>query len=173
MIGIDEKECIGSLCGVNYGTIKNCSFQGNVSGRDTVGGLAGINESTGTISDCTVSGRVTGYYDTGGVAGKNHGVINFCTNHAGINDNSAWVEEDDDMGVGIFLSINVSESETELYSGVDAGGIAGYSDGIISRCSNYGIVGYEHTGYNVGGIAGRQAGVISLCTNAAYTEERT
>ncbi len=166
MIGIDEKECIGSLCGVNYGTIKNCSFQGNVSGRDTVGGLAGINESTGTISDCTVSGRVTGYYDTGGVAGKNHGVINFCTNHAGINDNSAWVEEDDDMGVGIFLSINVSESETELYSGVDAGGIAGYSDGIISRCSNYGIVGYEHTGYNVGGIAGRQAGVISLCTNA-------
>lgn len=163
--GIDEKECIGSLCGVNYGTIRNCSFQGNVSGRDTVGGLAGINESTGTVADCTVSGRVTGYYDTGGVAGKNHGVINFCTNRAGINDNSAWVEEDDEMGVGIFLSINVSETETELYSGVDAGGIVGYSDGILSRCNNYGTVGYEHTGYNVGGIAGRQAGIVSLCTN--------
>lgn len=27
----DEKECIGGLCGVNYGTIANCSFQGNVS----------------------------------------------------------------------------------------------------------------------------------------------
>lgn len=163
--GTDEKECIGSLCGVNYGTIKNCSFQGNVSGRDTVGGLAGINESIGIISDCTVSGRVTGYYDTGGIVGKNHGSVSFCTNQAGINDNSAWVEEDDDMGVGIFHSIHVSESETELYSGVDTGGIAGYSDGIITRCSNYGIVGYEHTGYNVGGIAGRQAGVISLCTN--------
>jgi len=163
--GIDEKECIGSLCGVNYGTIRNCSFQGNVSGRNTVGGLVGINESTGTVADCTVSGRVTGYYDTGGIAGKNHGVINFCTNRAGINDNSAWVEEDDEMGVGIFLSINVSGSDTELYSGVDAGGIAGYSDGVLSRCNNQGIIGYEHTGYNVGGIAGRQAGIISLCTN--------
>ncbi|MDE5824144.1 MAG: hypothetical protein K2H91_05610, partial [Lachnospiraceae bacterium] len=34
----NQKECIGSLCGVNYGTIKNCTFQGTVSGRDTVGG---------------------------------------------------------------------------------------------------------------------------------------
>ena len=164
--GIDEEECIGSLCGVNYGTIKNCSFQGNVSGRDTIGGLVGINESTGAITNCNVSGRVTGYYDTGGIAGKNHGIIDFCTNRAGINDNSAWVEEDDDMGVGLFLSINITDSEAELYSGVDTGGVAGYSDGMISRCNNYGIIGYEHTGYNIGGIAGRQAGVVSLCTNS-------
>ncbi|MCM1182534.1 MAG: hypothetical protein NC337_04070 [Roseburia sp.] len=164
--GAEEKECIGSFCGVNYGMIKNCSFQGTVSGRDTVGGIAGVNEGTGTITGCAAGGRVTGYYMTGGIAGTNHGVITGCTNRAGINDDSEWVEEDDEMGAGIFFSITVSESDTELYSGVDTGGVAGYSDGLISRCTNLGKVGYEHTGYNIGGIAGRQAGVVSLCTNS-------
>lgn len=163
--GGDEEECIGGLCGVNYGTIKNCSFQGTVKGRDTIGGIVGINESSGTISDCTIKGRILGNYSTGGVAGINHGVINHCTNRAGINDNTEWVEEDDELGKGIFLSININDEETELYSGVDAGGIAGYSDGVLSRCTNVGVVGYEHSGYNIGGIAGRQAGIVSLCTN--------
>lgn len=161
----DEEECIGGLCGVNYGTIKNCTFQGTVKGRDTIGGLVGINESSGTILNCTAKGRILGNYSTGGIAGINHGVINFCTNNAGINDNTEWVEEDDELGTGIFLSISVDEDETEIYSGVDAGGIAGYSDGMISRCTNAGKVGYEHSGYNIGGIAGRQAGMVWSCTN--------
>ena len=88
----NEKECIGSICGVNYGTIKNCSFQGNVSGRESVGGIVGTNESSGTVTGCSTSGRITGYYTTGGIAGKNHGVLTYCTNRAGINDDSDWVE---------------------------------------------------------------------------------
>jgi hypothetical protein len=161
----NEKECIGSICGVNYGTIRNCTFYGTVSGRDTVGGIAGINETTGTISGCTVKGRVTGYYSTGGITGINHGVLNYCTNSAGINDDSAWVEEDDEMGGVEIIKNLTSNDDNEVYSGVDTGGITGYSDGVISRCTNSGIVGYEHTGYNIGGIAGRQAGIVSLCTN--------
>ena len=42
---------------------------------------------------------------------------------------------------------------------------AGYSDGILTGCKNYGTIGYEHTGYNIGGIAGRQCGILSLCEN--------
>ena len=161
----NEKECIGSICGVNYGTIRNCTFQGTVSGRDTVGGIAGINEGTGTITGCAVKGRITGYYSTGGIAGINHGALNYCSNRAGINDDSAWVEEDDEMGgLGIFESL-ANNDDNELYSGVDTGGIAGFSDGVISRCTNTGTVGYEHTGYNIGGIAGRQSGIVSLSTN--------
>ena len=159
----NEQECIGSICGVNYGTIKNCTFQGTVSGRDTVGGIVGINENTGIISGCSARGRVTGYYSTGGIAGINHGTLNNCTNRAGINDDSAWVEEDDEMG-GIFQSLT-SDDNNEIYSGVDTGGITGYSDGVISGCANRGTVGYEHTGYNIGGIAGRQSGIVSLSTN--------
>ena len=162
---VDEKECIGSICGINYGTIRNCSFQGVVSGQNTVGGIAGINEWSGNITSCTSYGRITAYYSTGGIVGSNHGVITFCNNHSGINDNSAWVEEDDEMGIGLFFSFQATEDEVELYSGVDTGGIAGYSDGLIERCNNYGTVGYEHTGYNIGGIAGRQSGIVQLCTN--------
>lgn len=163
----NQKECIGSLCGVNYGTIKNCAFQGTVSGRSTVGGLVGINGDTGVITGCSVKGRVTGYYSTGGIAGINHGTLNYCSNRAGINDDSAWVEQDDEMGTGMgILESLASDDNSELYSGVDTGGIAGYSDGMITRCSNTGTVGYEHTGYNIGGIAGRQSGVVSLCTNS-------
>ena len=161
----DEKECVGSICGINYGTVRNCSFHGIVSGRNTVGGIAGINEISGNITNCRTDGRITGYYSTGGIVGSNHGIVTFCSNYSGINDNSAWVQEDDEMSTGLLFSFQISEGDVELYSGVDTGGIAGYSDGLIERCNNYGTVGYEHTGYNIGGIAGRQAGVVFLCTN--------
>lgn len=162
----NQKECIGSICGVNYGTIKNCTFQGTVSGRDTVGGIAGINGRTGMITGCAAKGRITGYYSTGGIVGINHGTLNYCSNRAGINDDSAWVEEDDEMGTGMgIIESLTTNDDNELYSGVDTGGIAGFSDGVITRCTNSGTVGYEHTGYNIGGIAGRQSGVVSLSTN--------
>ena len=165
VIASDEKECIGGLCGVNYGTIYKCSFQGTVSGRNTVGGLVGVNEGTGVVRNSSAGGRVTGYYSTGGIVGKNHGEVVKCINHSCINNDTEWVEEDDEMGAGLFLSISLSDSETELFSGVDTGGIAGHSDGMITGCINYGKIGYEHTGYNIGGIAGRQSGVVSSCTN--------
>ena len=163
--GTGEKECIGSICGVNYGTIRNCSFIGTISGRDTVGGIAGTNGATGLITGCTINGHVTGYYMTGGIVGLNHGYVSLCNNYSGINDDSEWVEEDDEMGSGLLLNIGDSDSDVEFYSGVDTGGIAGYSDGAIGSCNNYGTVGYEHTGYNIGGIVGRQTGVVSFCVN--------
>lgn len=161
----NEQECVGSICGINYGTIRNCTFEGVVSGQNTVGGIAGINEASGNISNCKSDGHISGYYSTGGVVGTNHGIITFCNNYSDINSDSAWVEEDDEMNSGPLFGFQSSDDEPMLFSGVDAGGIAGYSNGLIERCSNYGIVGYEHTGYNIGGIAGRQAGIVQLCTN--------
>lgn len=161
----DEEQCIGGICGMNYGTIKNCNFQGIVSGKSAIGGIAGINQSTGTITKCSVQGKVSGYYYTGGVAGKNHGVISSCTNVAGVNNDSSWVEEDDEMGAGWIKNFADESQDAVMYSGVDTGGIAGYSDGMIVSCTNKAQIGYEHTGYNIGGIAGRQSGIISLCTN--------
>ena len=54
------------------------------------------------------------------------------------------------------------------------GGIAGNSSGVISSCTNYGTIGYNHTGYNVGGIAGSQNGKILnfVPTKAIYTAEK-
>ncbi len=162
----NEQECIGGICGINYGTIRTCSFRGIVSGQNTVGGIAGINEVSGVITNSLSDGRITGFHSTGGIVGSNHGLVAFCSNSAGINDNSDWVEEDDEQGTGIFFSLQASEDDVDLYSGVDTGGIAGYSDGDIECCENTGTIGYEHTGYNIGGIAGRQAGLLRLCTNS-------
>ena len=161
----DEKECVGGLVGVNYGTIRNCTFAGTVDGKNITGGIVGINESTGLISDSMVMGRITGYYATGGVAGKNHGMIMSTINQAGINDDTEWVEQDDEMGLAWLRSVDGTNSNVQIHSGVDTGGIAGCSDGYIGLCTNAGRVGYEHTGYNVGGIAGRQAGMVDQCTN--------
>ena len=133
----DEKECVGGLVGVNYGTIRNCTFAGTVDGKNITGGIVGINESTGLISDSMVIGRITGYYATGGVAGKNHGMIMSTINQAGINDDTEWVEQDDEMGLAWLRSVD----------------------------DTTGTIGYEHVGYNVGGIAGRQAGMVDQCTN--------
>lgn len=161
----DEKQCIGAICGINKGTIRDCTFQGLVEGKHETGGIVGVNEGTGTIQHCTAKGTVTGYYYTGGVAGKNFGTIDNCSNYTNINNNSQWVEEDDEISVDILQNIRENETDVKIASGVDTGGIVGFSKGVIMRCTNVGKIGYEHTGYNIGGIAGRQSGVVALCTN--------
>ena len=160
-----EKECIGGIVGINYGTIKNCTFNGTVKGQKTIGGIAGINEANGTIKNCKTEGKIAGYYYTGGISGKNHGSILNSVNKSGINNDTSWVEEDDEQNSDIISTITDDSKEVNIYSGVDTGGITGYSDGVITRCTNYGDIGYEHTGYNIGGIAGRQSGLMSLCVN--------
>ncbi len=158
----NEEKCTGGFCGINGGWILECTFSGRVEGRSETGGIAGENESTGTISSCTVIGSVTGYDRAGGIAGGNYGTIRNCTNKAGINSDSSWLEEEDEAGLEWLLE---DLSERKLISGTDIGGIAGYSKGLLINCNNEGVVGYEHNGYNIGGIVGRQSGQVIFCSN--------
>jgi len=161
----DEKECIAGLVADNAGTITNCYFSGTVSGQNITGGLVGVNEACGLIEKSTSSGKISGYYYTGGVCGKNYGRITDCNNSADVNVDYAWVEGNDEMGLGLVEDLGNNESDVRFQSGVDTGGITGYSKGIIVSCTNKGTIGYEHTGYNVGGICGRQSGSILDCSN--------
>lgn len=158
----NEEKCTGGFCGVNGGWILECTFSGRVEGKSETGGIAGENESTGTISSCSVIGSVTGYDRAGGIAGGNYGTIRNCTNKAGINSDSSWLEEEDEAGLEWLLE---DISERKLISGTDIGGIAGYSKGLVINCNNEGVVGYEHNGYNIGGIVGRQSGQVIFCNN--------
>lgn len=162
----EEQQCIGGLCGVNNGIIRNCVFQGMVSGKNQTGGIVGMNDTKGVIQKCTAKGKVSGYYYTGGIAGKNAGLIDNCLNYANINDSGEWVAKDDENTLELLLDISQNSQKLKVQSGVDTGGIAGYSDGQIIRCTNQGIIGYERTGYNIGGIVGRQSGIVEYCTNA-------
>lgn len=132
---------VGLVAGENYGTVRNCTAKGSVSGQEDVGGLVGLNGESGTVTDCSNQATISAPGNAGGIAGQNLGAITGCTNAGEIN----------------------TASDQEIPS--NSGGIAGLSRGTIDGCSNSGTVGYRHLGYNAGGIAGLQSGSITNCSN--------
>lgn len=158
---------LGGIVGSNRGTVAQCSFQGDVEGAGSVGGIAGVNEATGQIINCSVSGTISGEHYTGGIAGENYGSVILCTNKANVNTRQVEVSAQLDN-----VDWEHPNSTENMPACTDTGGIAGYSKGIVQNCTNYGAVGYPHTGYNVGGIAGRQAGYIDGCVNRGHIQGR-
>ena len=153
-------EYAGGIAGSNSGSITGCTFEGTVKGSSYIGGIAGINEKTGLISNCGSSGAISGDYFSGGIAGSSSGTIMNSVSRCSVNTTATEAK----------LSIQdidwdslISKEEPSAMS--DAGGIAGFSDGIIQGCENHGTVGYPHIGYNVGGIVGRQSGYVNNCVN--------
>lgn len=161
--GIMEK--IGGIAGQNSGTITSCSFSGNVSGGEIVGGIAGLNDQTGTITDCSVSGSITGKTKVGGIAGRNDGNIFTSSNSSEVN--TVPIEFSASSVIGNVLDAKSVSDLNEISDTVkDIGGIVGYSAGVIRDSTNSGTVGYIHIGYNIGGIAGRHSGSIKGCENS-------
>lgn len=150
----------GGLAGSNSGLVEACSFTGQVSGADRIGGLVGVNTLTGVIRESSAAGSVHGSHFVGGIAGENAGTVRSSQNHAAVNttveQNSISVE---DITIG---SITDTESAATV---TDIGGVCGAGTGVIRDCSNHGAVGYPKVGYNIGGIAGRFSGYIAACKN--------
>ena len=157
----DRKNTLGGLVGENQGTITNCSFSGAVSGADSIGGIAGINEAQGQIINCSFSGSVTGEHYVGGIAGQNYGSIVQCENSGSINT----TEVDAELNLDNWNQEQLNAVENVPVC-TDIGGITGFSSGILQGCINTGAVGYAHVGYNIGGIVGRQSGYLNGCTNS-------
>ena len=166
-----SQDHVGGIVGVNYGSIENCKFVGNVIGDDEVGGIAGVNAESGEIRRCDSNGNVVGNHSAGGIVGNNHGVLNNCSNSGDINTYSTEVTYDlDDITMDNLEQIN---STANVAAHTDTGGIAGISDGKIYYCSNSGSVGYQHVGYNTGGIVGRlHQGYLQNCTNTGHVQGR-
>lgn len=155
-----SRSYIGGIAGSNAGTVLNCSFSGEIKGKDYVGGLVGVNEVTGTIENCQSEGSIQGTHFIGGIAGENCGVIRECTNLANVNTEV----QKNNLEVADITMESLTGSEAS-YTVTDVGGIAGSSSGVIKGCDNQGTVGYQHIGYNIGGIAGSQVGYIYDCNN--------
>ncbi|MBQ8982275.1 MAG: hypothetical protein IJ079_01705 [Lachnospiraceae bacterium] len=161
----NSADILGGIVGINSGTIRNCTFTGNVSGSGTTGGIAGYNGNSGAIEECKSAGTIKSSHTVGGIAGENRGVISDSVNSAEINSDSSWFEEDDSSSNAMSLSGLIDTGTELILNGTDIGGIAGYSDGIIAGCNNAATVGYLHTGRNIGGIVGRQNGDVINCKN--------
>jgi len=144
VIGGNNSEHIGGLCGHNDGSISNCYSNSSVIGiysPSSLGGLCGGNN--GNIVNCNSTGSVTGggYY-VGGLCGSNGGNIINCY-------------------------ANNLVSSAGPGSGV--GGLCGSSCGYISNCYSTGpVTGSVFSSY-VGGLCGlnncnwRLFGTISNC----------
>ncbi|MCR5234771.1 MAG: hypothetical protein K6E53_12840, partial [Lachnospiraceae bacterium] len=140
-----EQLATGGIAGDNYGMISNCTFEGNVNGYDYTGGIAGYNEQTGVISNCKSSGYVMGMHFTGGITGYNLGTLNGCINDSKVNitsiDQTIALQNYDinkfsNNLLNLFEPNNKQDYTSVLNSTVDAGGISGYSKGVITCCTN-------------------------------------
>lgn len=160
-----DQKMLGGIAGENSGTIADCSFQGTITGKTQVGGIAGCNMVTGSIYRCTSKGNITGERNTGGISGENSGIITGCLNQSTVN--TIQQEHTQDLNGTLRSTLDALQKEDILNTTTDTGGIAGYSNGILRDCSNEAQVGYPHLGYNVGGIVGRSSGYLENCSNHA------
>lgn len=158
-----SQEYIGGFVGVNEGSIRNCSFSGEVSGLSNVGGFVGLN--SGSISGCSFSGFLLGEHQVGGIAGRNEGLLSRCQNKGEVNTVAVTPSGERRFDLASF-------SQDEFVDLSNIAGIAGENDGSILSCRNSGPVGYKYTGYNVGGIAGKSGGFVEDCTNESAVEGR-
>ena len=161
-----DSENIGGIVGENHGTIESCTFNGSVSGKRSVGGIAGRNLATGIVRACEASGAIFGQSMTGGIVGENLGSIVSCRGRAYVNIESTDPSIDlSDLSLDFSLDLASLSRLDTLNIATDTGGIAGRSSGMILTSVNTGTIGYEHIGYNVGGIVGRTDGLVSGCVN--------
>ena len=128
----------GGVCGVNYGTVRDCKNTGSVRGLAVIGGVCGYNEEGGIIENSFNEGTVSGTGDNvqqvGGVCGYNNGTIKSCYNTASVSGQNS------------------------------VGGVCGFnSRGIITNCFNEGTVSGQ---IFVGGVCGNGYGVATTnCFN--------
>ena len=128
----------GGVCGVNYGTVRDCKNTGSVRGLAAIGGVCGFNEKDGIIENSFNEGTVSGTGDNvqqvGGVCGYNNGTIKSCYNTASVSGQNS------------------------------VGGVCGFnSRGIITNCFNEGTVSGQTF---VGGVCGNGCGVTTInCFN--------
>ncbi len=153
---------LGSLVGMNDGTISGCSVSGSISGGE--GGLVGDNE--GDISDCHSSMTVTGRGNSSGLVGMNEGRISNCSFTGTFNSDGG--PSGGIVGTNGGTGTNVASISdcynTGSVTGIDrTGGIVGRSSGPVTRCFNTGNI---SGGHMTGGIAGDSVIYeISRCFN--------
>jgi len=169
---------VGSLVGVNNGSLSTCYSTGMIIGYQIVGGLVGQNCGSITASRCTgeVSGDwaigglvgenwegnitesysacvTSGLVDIGGLVGNNWGDITTCySNSTASGGRSIGGLVGNNWG-----DISVSYSTGMVSGHVDIGGLVGANLGSVSTCYSIGAVSSlwgEETSERIGGLVG-------------------
>ena len=144
---------VGSSSGTN--TIKNCSFNGDVTGSGSyVGGIAG--NFTGSMTDMTHTGNVTGSGSyVGGIAGNISGSMTNMT-HTGNTQGTGYVGGIVGYQTGNAITTATNTGNVTATSDY-VGGIAGVANEVTSANS----LGKVSGGYYTGGLIGEASGNVS------------
>lgn len=189
-------ECVGGVLGQIYLHInqfytepQNLSFKatdfvnsGDVFGESSVGGNIGYAYTDGTISKVvrsSSSGAITAEHTVGGLFGYLDNVaIESCTNTGAkiyatgyyINDNFFYSRVGGFAGSAYSISNCTNEADIIYESkGGYIGGLAGYSDGTLSYCTNLGNITAEGASF-VGGIVGYLKAASNFSTSELTNE---
>lgn len=186
---------IGTICSSNYGIIKNCINNAEISFYSVnsekgavIGGICASNN--GNIINCKNLGTINATYaydinnaiSTGGITGYNSGSIIYCENQGKIIASSSYISITGGIcgnlqGGKILGSSNRGAiTSTVKYPSVssciqETGGIVGRSqvNSLINRCYNYGEI--SNNGQYVGGIAAKvsKTNLFNLINNGNVT----
>ena len=136
----------GGVCGMNYGTVRDCKNTGSVRGTSTIGGVCGFNNS-GKIENCFNEGIVSGTNrNIGGVCGFNdRGTTKCCYNTASV---SGLKVVGGVCGSNSYGTITNCFNEGTVSGKYNVGGVCGDSYGGTTNC-------YYLSGTALGGIEGQ------------------
>ncbi len=82
----DSVTAAGALVGINYGTVKNCTLNGDISGKQNIGGIVGDNYAL--IESSTALGSARGEKYVGGISARNYLKVDNCQAKAEVFGNS-------------------------------------------------------------------------------------
>lgn len=118
---------IGSLVGINLGTVSNSYSTGSVNSTLFAGGLVGYNQ--GTVSNSYSAGNVTSENGAGGLAGGNSGTV---SNSYATGRVTGWESAGGLLGTHNGTVVN-SYSLGNVTGNSHVGGLVGYSEGTVSN----------------------------------------
>ena len=159
---VTGKDHVGGVAGINEDTVTDCYNVGSINGNKYVGGVVGGNSWDDTVTDCCNTGIVTGKDYVGGVVGENNGTVTDCCN-------TSSVTGKDYVGGVVGYNAYGTSAVTDCYNtGIVigerfVGGVIGYLFvGTASNCYNEGSI----TGKDrVGGAIGGNEDPVTACYN--------
>jgi len=169
-VEITGNTAVGSLAGVNGGTVENSyATMGNVTGNNYVGGLVGYNRDgdidgyIGIVRNSYANVEVNGNI-VGGLVGQNNGIVENSYAMNNVNGNFAGGLVGGNYGIvqNSYATGNVGSGSGSDYP--SAGGLVGENLGTVQNCYATGNV---EGSSNVGGLVGQNSATGTIQNSVA------
>ena len=129
-VDVGSTGLVAGLVAFNAGEIRTSYVTGQVSGKENVGGLVGINHFIGEVRGCYATSRVTGEDDVGGLVGDNRGILaaGYATGQvSGVTEAGGLVGFNQPDG-----EIQASYATGSVSGASNAGGLVGDNEGTLT-----------------------------------------